>query len=143
MNKRSKKSILFTGAILLFAISFLINNSVFASDGIVETTFFGNLQDDGNGCGVYTILNLIVDIMTIGIGILAAIGITIVGIKYLTAKGNEEQTRKAKHRMFEIVIGLVSYALMYAFIQWLLPGGHLNASCSTATIPYLLGLIML
>ena len=112
-------------------VSGLLAHPTFASDGIVETTFFGNLQDDGNGCGVYTILNLIVDIMTIGIGILAAIGITIVGIKYLTAKGNEEQTRKAKHRMFEIVIGLVAYALMYAGIQWLLPGGKLNTTSCT------------
>ena len=129
---RRKLLIVSVSSILsVIIVSFVVNCPTFASDGIVETTFFGNLQDDGNGCGVYTILNLIVDIMTIGIGILAAIGITIVGIKYLTAKGNEEQTRKAKHRMFEIVIGLVAYALMYAGIQWLLPGGKLNTTSCT------------
>ena len=59
--------------------------------------------------------------MSIGVGILGVLGIVIVGIQYLTAGGNEEQTRKAKRRMFEIVIGLVAYVLVYAFLKFLLP----------------------
>lgn len=101
---------------------------------ITETIFFGNIQDDGQGCGVFTILNSVVDILSIGIGILAIIGITIVGIKYLTAKGNIEQTKKAKHRLLQIVIGLVTYILLYAGIQFLLPGGHLNSNQNCTTI---------
>ena len=61
--------------------------------------------------------------MSIGIGILGVIGITIVGIQYLTAGGSEEKTRKAKRRMFEIVIGIVAYVLLYWFLKWLLPVG--------------------
>ncbi|MDO4747002.1 MAG: hypothetical protein Q4A70_01495 [Candidatus Saccharibacteria bacterium] len=78
--------------------------------------------DDGNGSGVTDILNLVVDIMTIGIGILGLIGISIVGIQYLTSGGNEEKAKKAKRRMFEIIIGLVAYVLLYAVLKWLLPG---------------------
>ncbi|MBO4812604.1 hypothetical protein J5491_00410 [Candidatus Saccharibacteria bacterium] len=77
--------------------------------------------DDGKGSSVTDQLNLVVDIMTIGIGILGVIGITIVGIQYLTAGGSEEKTRKAKRRMFEIVIGLVAYVVLFAFIKWLIP----------------------
>ncbi len=77
--------------------------------------------DDGEGSSVTDTLNLVVDIMTIGIGILGVIGITIVGIQYLTAGGSEEKTRKAKRRMFEIVIGLVAYVVLYAFVKWLIP----------------------
>lgn len=76
--------------------------------------------DDGGGSSVTDILNLVVDILTIGIGILGVIGITIVGIQYLTAGGSEEKTRKAKRRMFEIIIGLVAYALIYAALNWLM-----------------------
>ena len=76
----------------------------------------------GGGEGVRSILMLVVDIMTVGVGILGVIGITVVGIQYLTAGGNEEQTRKSKRRMFEIVIGLVAYVLIYAALKWLLPG---------------------
>ena len=78
--------------------------------------------DNGNGESIFSILNLVVDIMSIGIGILGVIGITVVGIQYLTAGGSEEKTRKAKRRMFEIVIGLVLYVLIYALLKWLLPG---------------------
>lgn len=75
----------------------------------------------GGGESVSSILNFTVDIMSIGIGILGVIGITIVGIQYLTAGGSEEKTRKAKRRMFEIIIGLVLYVLIFAFLKWLLP----------------------
>ena len=124
-------------AIMIGVISvFASSCQVFAADSssIVETTFFGNLQDDGEGCGVFRVLNLTVDILSIGIGILGVVGITIVGIQYLTAGGNEQQTVKAKRRMFEIVIGLVAYAALYAFSQWILPGGKLNTNaCQTVT----------
>ena len=72
--------------------------------------------------GTICVLNLVVDIMSIGIGVLGVIGITVVGIQYLTAGGNEEKTRKAKQRMFEIVVGLVGYVLIYAALKWLMPG---------------------
>ena len=75
--------------------------------------------DSGSGDSIKNILNLVVDIMTIGIGILGVIGITVVGVQYLTAGGSEEKTRKAKRRMFEIVIGLVAYVLIYAVLKWL------------------------
>lgn len=120
--------------LLPFIVVTIISTHVFAVDNVVETTFFGNLKDDGAGCGVYTILNLIVDILSIGIGILAVIGITIVGTKYLTAKDNIDQVKKAKHRMFQIVIGLIAYVLLYAGVQWLLPGGKLNANQQCTTI---------
>ena len=96
------------------------------------TPVFAADQDSGvetailTGCGqaedgVQCILQLVVDIMSIGIGILGVIGITIVGIQYLTAGGDEGKTRKAKQRMFEIVVGLVAYVVIYAALRWLLP----------------------
>ena len=122
----------------LFALFFVLLPScpTFAGDSqsIVETTFFGNVQDDGQGCGVFMVLNLVIDILSIGIGIVGVIGITVMGIQYLTASGNEQQIAKAKRRLFEIVIGLVAYVLLYALVQWLLPGGKLNnTTCKTVT----------
>lgn len=92
-------------------------------EGCVPTAILGDghCVCDNNGDSIQNILKLVVRIMTVGIGILAAIGITVVGIQYLTAGGNEEQTRKAKRRLFEIVIGLVAYVLIYAILSWLLP----------------------
>ena len=78
--------------------------------------------------GIDGVLNLVVNILTIGVGILGVVGITIVGIQYLTAGGNEEKTRTAKRRLFEIVIGLAVYAVMYALLNWLGVGAGTGAN---------------
>ncbi|MBR2658596.1 hypothetical protein IKD57_01710 [Candidatus Saccharibacteria bacterium] len=85
------------------------------------TSILDGACECGGGESVTHILEVVVDILTVGIGILAAIGITIVGIQYLTAGGSEEQTRKAKRRMLEIVIGVAAYVVLYAILKWLLP----------------------
>lgn len=90
-------------------------------DGTVDTTFFGTIQDDKEGCGVYTVLQFIIDLLTIGIGVAAVLGIVISGILYLTARGNVAQTTKAKRRIYEIVMGLVAYVALYAITSFLLP----------------------
>ena len=95
--------------------------SVSVYDGSVDTNFFGTLQDDSEGCGVYTVLDLVMTILTIGIGIAATIGIAVSGIIYLTAKGDVAKTTKAKRRILEIVIGLAAYAAIWAFLTFLLP----------------------
>lgn len=96
--------------------------------GCVDTALLGSNgcscksgETAEDGAGIENVLNLVVRIMSVGVGILGAIGITIVGIQYLTAGGSEEQTRKAKRRMFEIVLGLAFYVVAYALLSWLLP----------------------
>ena len=106
---------------------------VYAADNIVETNYFGNIQDDDEGCGIFMIMNLVIDILSMGVVIAGVIGVTIAGITYLTAKDSEEKTRKAKNRILEIVIGLVAYAVLYVGVQWLLPGGKANTTCKTLT----------
>lgn len=131
---------------IIMGISLLVSSPVLAADCYcdkkgknpgITTSILGSQAYDKNGkkidgvkckcdkdgSSVISILGLVVDIMSIGIGILGVIGITIVGIQYLTAGGSEEKTRKAKRRMFEIVIGIVAYVLLYWFLKWLLPVG--------------------
>ena len=117
----------FMGGIVLATPVMAACNEVQLQQGCVSTAILGENGcscDDGKGSDIMRILNLIVSIMTIGVGILGVLGITVVGIQYLTAGGNEEQTRKAKRRLFEIVIGLVAYVLIYALLSWLVPDFH-------------------
>ena len=88
-----------------------------------ETTILSEATacDCGGGESIIGLLKLVVDIMTIGVGILGVVGITIVGIQYLTAGGNEERVRKAKRRMLEIIIGLAAYVVIYAALRFLIP----------------------
>ncbi len=78
-------------------------------------------QQDGGG--IFVVINIVLNVLTFGVGIAGTLGIVISGVMYLTARDNEAQMTKAKSRLINILIGLVAYALMWAFLQWLLPGG--------------------
>lgn len=91
------------------------------NDAVILKGCAGDAEDSG-GKGIMCILGVVVDALTVGVGILGILGIVMVGIQYLTAGGNEAQTTKAKRRMLEIVIGLIAYVLAYALLKWLLPG---------------------
>lgn len=92
-----------------------------ASCNGVETSLI-ECEDDGKaGSGIFQLLKKVLDIMTALIGVVATIGIAVAGVQYLTAKDNENQVAKAKRRIFELVLGLAVYVLIYAFLGWLLP----------------------
>lgn len=133
MTHRSKFLFVFILSVTFLTFSF-VPSLTFADTKIVETSFFGNLKDDGQGCGVYTVLDFVLSILTIGVGILGVIGILVVGAMYLTARGNEERTKKAKTRILEIMIGLAAYAVIYAVLAFLLPQFSPDiAACQQAT----------
>ena len=90
--------------------------------GAVETAILTDCGSKDGGEGVICIINLVVNILSVGVGILGVVAISVVGVQYLTAGDSEEKVRTAKRRLFEIVIGLAAYAVIYALLQWLLPG---------------------
>jgi hypothetical protein len=97
-----------------------------AQCGNVQTT----LIDCGTGSeesGIYSILALAVNILTIGIGAGGVIGIIISGIQYMTANGDPATMTKAKRRIVEVLIGLGAFAVLWAFLEWLIPGGVLHS----------------
>ena len=107
----------------IVALSF--SSPVFASTcGGVETSVI----DCEEGNGIRNVLLLTIEFLSIGVGILAVIGILISGIQYLTAGQDVAQTTKAKRRISEIIIGIAFWAIAFSFCEWLLPGGILNSS---------------
>lgn len=80
-------------------------------------------KDNIEDTGVWQLLNLVVVIMTAGAGILALGGIIYGAVMYTTAGGNQEQVKKARGILTNVVIGIVAFAAMFALLQWLLPGG--------------------
>lgn len=95
------------------------------NDG-VETSVLGNdgcMEGTSDGSAIFSILNIVLQVLTYGVGIVGTVGIVIAGIQILTAKDNASQYTAAKTRLVAIVIGLVAYAVMWGFLQWLLPGG--------------------
>lgn len=93
----------------------------------VETNIIGggNVDTDAdNGKeAIMDILNLVRNILVYGLGVVAVLGVVIAGILYMTARDNEQQVTLAKRRLFEVVIGLIAWAVMFAVLEWLLPTG--------------------
>jgi len=125
MKKLLKKLILPT-LILAGIVSIASTAPVFA-DGegeakkCVETSLFGCV-DGSDGNGIFFILNIVLTVMTFGVGILGTLGIVIAGIQYASAKDNEQQMAKAKMRILQIVIGMAIWATLFVVLKWLIPG---------------------
>lgn len=113
-------------AILIFVIGLFLLSVFFNEQPVsakscadVETAI---LECEPEQSGIGHILKIILNILSIGIGIVAVIGITVAGIQYLTAGDKEEQARTSKRRISEIIIGIIVYILIFTILQWLLPG---------------------
>lgn len=115
-----KKFIIYIIPLLLLA-PVILSLPVNAACGGVETSII-NCNDGEDP--IWHIFTLILDIATGLIGILGVIGIGIVGVQYLTAKGDTARTTKAKRRLMEIVAGVVLFVFASAFTHWLLNPGE-------------------
>jgi len=80
----------------------------------------------GGKDGVWGLLLLAINILTAGVGVAAVGGVVYGSILYTTAGGSLDQTKQAKQIIYNVVIGLVAFALMYSFLNFLIPGGAFN-----------------
>lgn len=75
------------------------------------------------GNPIWGLLLLAINILTAGIGIVAIGGIVYAAILWTTAEDKNAQIVKSKETIFNVVVGLVAFALLWAFLQFLIPGG--------------------
>lgn len=56
-------------------------------------------------------------------GIVIVISIIVGGVQYTTAGADPSKVAAAKHRITNAIIALLCLIFLFAFIQWLVPGG--------------------
>lgn len=78
---------------------------------------------NGENCGIIDILNTVFNFVSGGVALAVIFNIIIAGIQYSTAQGDPSAVGKSKKRIMDAVLALLMYAMLYAFIQWLIPGG--------------------
>lgn len=71
-------------------------------------------------------LSSIIKFLTVGVGIAATGGVVYGGYLYLTAQGNSGKTQKGIITIINALIGIALYALAFAIINFLVPGGVLK-----------------
>lgn len=97
-----------------------------AATSIISCTQTNSTSSGVQGTGVWALLILAINILTAGVGIAAVGGLVYGAILYSSAGGSADQVKKAKDIIGNVIIGLVAYALMFAFLNFLIPGGVFN-----------------
>ena len=122
-KKNIRKYSLILGILLIVFAAICFSNSVLAADNECAGAKTNLIKcGESAGGGMAYLLGLVLNILTFGVGAAGVIGIVISGVQYMTSAGNEAQMIKAKHRIIEVLIGLVAYGVAYTAINWLNPG---------------------
>lgn len=70
-------------------------------------------------------INMIVNFLSAGAGIVIVGSIIVGGIQYTLAGNNPNNVSAAKKRITDALIALLAFFFIFSFLQWLIPGGLL------------------
>lgn len=73
-------------------------------------------------------INPLIQVLSALVGIAVVISIIFGGIQYVTSTGDPQRAEAGKKRIIESLVGLVAFMLLYAFLQFVMPGGVFNGS---------------
>lgn len=79
----------------------------------------------GNGeqCFIKTYVNPFIKFFAGVVGVFTVISMVIGGIQYATSADDPSKVNAAKDRIRNAVIGLLAFLFLFAFLQWIVPGG--------------------
>lgn len=130
MNKI--KQILFSGLLVLSgatagAVGVVTSSASALECGGAQTAIIECSQSAGGSSvedtGVWALLVIAINILSVGVGVVAVAGVVWGSILYTSAGGNSEQVKKARGIITNVVVGLLAYVFMYAIINFIIPGG--------------------
>lgn len=71
-------------------------------------------------------INPLINVLTTIVGIVVVIGIILGAIQFSTSAGDPQKAANGKNHIRNALLGLLAYILLYALLQFLIPGGSLN-----------------
>lgn len=82
-----------------------------------------NTQLTEDNCGILKYVKIFSAFLSAGAGVVVAIMIIVGGIQYSMAGDNPQAVAAAKQKIKNALIALFAYIFMFAFLQWIVPGG--------------------
>lgn len=79
-------------------------------------------QDPNSGC-VAAYINAAINFLSAGVVVIVIIMVIIGGVRYSAAGGDASKVQAAKQQIYNALLALVAYIFLYAFLQWIIPGG--------------------
>jgi hypothetical protein len=102
------------------------NNSCGVDTAIIKCNPNSVTNKGLQSSGVWALLLMAINILT-GLIVVAAIGgLVYAAILYTSSGGNADQTKKAIEFIRNVIIGIVAYAVMFAALNFIIPGGLFN-----------------
>jgi hypothetical protein len=79
------------------------------------------------GCDlVATYLQPIITVLSGTVGLVVVLSLIIGGVQYSASEGDPQKVSKAKNRISNTIFAFIAYMFLYAFLQFLVPGGIFN-----------------
>lgn len=83
-------------------------------------------QCTGSKCDIIdNFVNPAIRLLSVLVGVAAAIGIIIGAIQVSTSAGDPQKAANGKNHIRNAIIALVTYVLLFVVLNWLIPGGAL------------------
>lgn len=84
-----------------------------------------NVECEAGVNPIISYITAIVNFISAGVGIAIIANVMIGGVQYMMAGGNPQATQAAIQRITNAFIALFAFIFMWAFFNWLIPGGIL------------------
>jgi hypothetical protein len=124
------KSILYTNIIyillfitLLLTVVFVYSDVTSAQGLTVPQSTNQPYKGDLANNPIIKWIEFFVNVLSVIIVAGSAVMIAIAGVQYTSSRDNPQAVQAAKQRIWNVAIGLISYFFLFAFMQWLIPGG--------------------
>jgi hypothetical protein len=75
------------------------------------------------GNGIFKDVSAIIDVLAAGVGIVVTGSIIWGGVQYTIAGNNANTVSAAKKRILDSLVALFIFFFMFAFLEWIVPGG--------------------
>ncbi|MGH7142141.1 MAG: hypothetical protein ACREF5_01560 [Candidatus Saccharimonadales bacterium] len=71
-------------------------------------------------------VNPVIDLLSAAVGVVVVIAIIIGAIEYTSSAGDPQRSASGRQHIMNALLGLFAYFFLYAFLQFIVPGGLFN-----------------
>jgi hypothetical protein len=71
-------------------------------------------------------INPLVNLLSAVVAVVVVIGIIVGAVQFSSSAGDPQKAANGKNHIRNALFGLLAYLLLYAFLQFIIPGGFLN-----------------
>jgi hypothetical protein len=86
------------------------------------------VKPDAESCLFAKYINPTVNLLSAAVGLVVVVGIIVGAIQFSTSAGDPQKAASGKKHIQNALIGLLMYLLLFGFLQFITPGGLLNAT---------------